>query len=68
MGICNDRRRPMAHNRTGKFRRADQTAFQMNVRVDQTGANDAFRYVDLLDSLVCADSGNPSIGYRDVAF
>ena len=55
------------NDRFGKFRRGNQTAFQMNMRVDKSGQNDFSLHVELCLARIFAHAGDQSVRYRNVS-
>ena len=67
MGVGDDGRRAVRQRRTDKFLRADKARFQMDVRVNEAGADDLARHVVFHNAVVVSQTYDQPIGAGDVA-
>ena len=62
MGVGDDGSGAVRNDRPGKFRRAHQTGFQVNVGVNETGTDDFSRHIHFPDSVIFSQTHNQAVG------
>ena len=67
MGVGDDGRRAVRQRRADKFLRADEARFQMDVRVNEAGADDLARHVVFHNAVVVSQTYDQPIGTGNVA-
>jgi len=67
MRVGDDGGGAVRQHRARELPRGDKAGFEMDVRVDEAGADNLARHVDFLFALVAAEADDQSICHRDVA-
>ena len=67
MGVGDDGGRAVRQRRADEFLRRDETGFQMDVRVDEAGADDLAGHIVFDLALIAAEAHNQAVRHGDIA-